>query len=250
MLDDRIDVALPDLPPRRTVTPEAIPLSVLLDDPLFLAADKPAGMIVHPAYRHPSGTLLNAVLAHAAPWPDGSRPSIVGRLDKMTSGIVLVAKSASAHAALQRAMLARTTKKLYLAIVSGRVTPRRGTIDRRLTRDAADRRRVVASDERGAPSVTRYERLASANGLSLIRCQLITGRMHQIRVHFASMGWPIVGDSVYGTSSHPAFARQALHAWRLEFVHPVTGRAVEIEAPIPSDMRVPGLGLERDEGLS
>jgi 23S rRNA pseudouridine1911/1915/1917 synthase len=216
-------------------------------------------MVVHPTYKHTHGTMMNALLWRARAWSTQHRPSLVGRLDKDTSGIVLIAKTAAIHAALQRA-LARTdrpdhragSEKTYLAVVYGRVNVVRGAIDLRLARDAGDRRRIVASDTVGAPSLTHYERLSRADaprvGVSLLRCRLATGRTHQIRVHLAARGWPIVGDPVYGeprwrqvadpalASALRAFPRQALHAWRLAFVHPMTHRRVELEAPLPSDI--------------
>jgi len=170
----------------------------------------------------------------------------------LTSGIVLVAKEASLHAKLQRSMANTSTGKDYLAIVYGRVGAR-GKIDLRLRRDPVDRRRVVASDSVGAPSLTYFERLAQLPaariGLALLRCRLVTGRTHQIRAHLAARGWPIVGDPVYSKSGWSriadpqiaetlrAFGRQALHAWRLSFVHPITVKPTIVEAPLPEDMR-------------
>jgi 23S rRNA pseudouridine1911/1915/1917 synthase len=199
------------------------------------------------------GTLMNALLWHAGNWPDGQRPSLVGRLDRLTSGIVLIAKTAALHAALQRAMTSPACEKDYLALVYGRVEPERGDIGLRLGRDRTDRRKVVASGSSGAHSLTRFERLAHAVapdvGLSLVRCRLVTGRTHQIRVHLAARGWPIVGDPVYGeprwqrvlepelSTTLSAFARQALHAWRLSLPHPVTGARVVLEAPLPADLQ-------------
>lgn len=237
---------------RTAMVPEAIPLDVLYEDDHLLALDKPAGMVVHPGYRHAQGTAMNALLWHAREWPAPHRPSIVGRLDKLTSGIVIVAKTAALHAALQRTMASSDAEKDYLAVVYGRVNAVRGEIDLRLGRDRADRRRVVASATVGAPSLTRFERLARVAappaGLSLLRCRLVTGRMHQIRVHLAARGWPLVGDAMYGQPrrlpiSDPtlaatlvAFPRQALHAWRVAFTHPVTRERLLIEAPVPRDL--------------
>jgi 23S rRNA pseudouridine1911/1915/1917 synthase len=231
----------------------AMQLDVLYEDDSLLVVNKPAGVVVHPAYRNVSGTLMNALAFRAQHWPAPQRPSIVGRLDKLTSGLVVAARSAPAHAALQRAMAAGDTEKTYLAIVYGRVSIARGEIALRLRRDPRDRRRVVADVDAGAPSVTRFERLARVAapraGLSLLRCRLLTGRMHQIRVHLAARGWPIVGDPVYGDArwsrlANPAlaqtlrtFPRQALHAWRLSMVHPVTGARLVVEAPPPADLR-------------
>src|SRR6185436_7116339 len=173
-----------------------------------------------------------------------------GRLDKLTSGLIIVTKRSQIHGALQRAMAARRVDKDYLAIVRGKPSPQRGTIDLALDRDPWDRRRVTVTDRGGQPSITRYERVSTANGFSLVRCRLITGRTHQIRVHLAARHWPIVGDATYGSKStrlkpdttHPEldsvakFPRQALHSWRLAFRQPRTGRELMIEAPLPEDM--------------
>jgi len=250
VLGDRVSVALPEPKPRRVMAAEDTPLDLLYEDDDLLALNKTAGVVVHPAYGHATGTVMNALLGRARTWPAGGRPSIVGRLDKGTSGIVLVAKRPAVHAALQRAM-ARADKR-YLAIVYGKVPPR-GEIDLRLQLDPRDRRRVVASHDAGAHSLTEFERLARAAaapvGLALLRCRLATGRRHQIRVHLAASGWPIVGDAKYGeprwhrvadaalAAALQSMPRQALHAWRLTFAHPATGAQIVIEAPLPADMR-------------
>jgi 23S rRNA pseudouridine1911/1915/1917 synthase len=238
---------------RKTLTAEAIDLDVLFEDDHFLVINKPAGLVMHPTFHHGDGTIMNALMWHARGWPDGSRPSLVQRLDKLTSGVVVIAKTSPAHAALQRALASGRGEKDYLAVVYGRISPARGTIDLRLARDPKDRRRVVASDTHGAESVTKYERIAHVKapsiGLSLVRCRLLTGRMHQIRVHMAAAGWPIVGDPSYGeprwrdinevklASALREFPRQALHAWRLAFRHPFGGHPVEFEAHPPDDFR-------------
>jgi 23S rRNA pseudouridine1911/1915/1917 synthase len=176
----------------------------------------------------------------------------VHRLDRQTSGVLLVAKTRDAHARLAHAFQERRVEKDYLALVLGRVAPVRGTIVLAVACDPRDRRRVVVVDRGGRESSTRYERLVATRGrkagLALLRCRLITGRMHQIRVHLAASGWPIVGDRVYGRPgttgiSDPAldaavrgFERQALHAWRLAFDHPLDGRPVEVIAPVPDDI--------------
>ena len=250
-LGDRIAIALPVSPPPPPA-PERATIDVLYEDDHLLALNKPPGLVVHPTHRHTSGTLLNALLWHARGWPSGQRPSLVGRLDKHTSGIVLVAKTAAMHTALQRALADRRSQKEYLAVVYGRVPRARGIIDLRLRRDPFDRRRVVASATLGAESVTRYERLDRAKapgaGLALLCCTLVTGRTHQIRVHLAASGWPIVGDPVYGeprwreigaddvAAACQTFARQALHAWRVTFTHPATRETLEIPAGLPADL--------------
>jgi 23S rRNA pseudouridine1911/1915/1917 synthase len=247
------------------MTAEAVSLEVLFEDDSLLVIDKPAGMVVHPTYRHGSGTAMNALMWHARRWPPLHRPSIVGRLDKLTSGVVVVAKTSAVHAALQRTLASGHSEKEYLAIVYGRVNVARGAIDLRLGRDRSDRRKIVASTTTGAPSLTRFERLARAaapdEGLSLLCCALATGRTHQIRVHLAARGWPIVGDPTYGeprwsrildqtlASALRTFARQALHASRVAFIHPVTRRRLAVHAPPPADFQrlldVTGLGTRR-----
>ena len=250
---DVVSIALPGPDPgSEPMAPEPVAIDVLYGDDVMLVVNKPAGVVVHPAHRNRTGTLMNALLWHARQWPGGQRPSLVGRLDRLTSGLVVVARSAPAHTALQAAMASDTTVKDYLALVYGRVNAARGEIDLRLRRDPGDRRRVVASAGVGAPSLTRFERLARGAaphaGLSLLRCRLVTGRTHQIRVHLAARGWPIVGDPTYGAprwreAGDPVvaaalrdFPRQALHAWRLTVRHPVTGDMLHVEAPIPEDL--------------
>jgi 23S rRNA pseudouridine1911/1915/1917 synthase len=252
---DAVAVVLPpDLStPRPAMRAQDLALDVLYEDEHLIAINKPPGVVVHPTYRHADGTVMNALLWHARAWRDTDRPSIVGRLDKLTSGIVLAAKSGRAHAGIQRALAGSAADKRYLALVYGRVPAARGTIDLRLHRDPHDRRRVVTSRTAGAPSVTRYDRLGRAPaapiGLTLLSCRLLTGRMHQIRVHLAAAGWPLVGDGKYGQPlwhdvDDPAlqavlrgFPRQALHAWRLAVRHPLTGATLHIEAALPADLQ-------------
>lgn len=252
---DEVRVKVEHLQPRTRPAAQAMDLDVLYEDGDLLALNKPAGLVVHPSYKNTGGTLMNGVLERAKAWPDGSRPGLLGRLDKDTSGVVVVAKRPAVHAALQRAMDARHIEKDYAAIVWGRPSPQRGTIDLALDRDPWDRRRITVTDRGGQPSVTKYERLAVTLGtlgtpgtFSLVRCRLITGRTHQIRVHLSARGWPIVGDAAYGRKRKGgdpvpldeiayAFPRQALHAWRLSLRHPMTGAAMEIVAPLPADMQ-------------
>jgi 23S rRNA pseudouridine1911/1915/1917 synthase len=250
---DVISVAGPSVGTTAPMAAEQLPIRILLEDDHLLILDKPAGIVVHPTHAHVQGTVMNALLWHGREWPSDRRPSIVGRLDKLTSGLVVVAKTARLHASLQRAMASPACEKDYLALVYGRVRPERGRIDLRLMRDPANRQRVVASDVEGTPSLTHFERLAHVRapraGLSLLRCRLATGRTHQIRVHLAARGWPITGDPLYGeprwtriadlelASVIAAFPRQALHAWRLVVRHPATGERLEITAPVPDDLR-------------
>jgi 23S rRNA pseudouridine1911/1915/1917 synthase len=217
--------------------PEPGPLTILYEDDDVLLIDKPPGTVVHPSYKQASGTLLNAVLARLQTRP-GLQPGIVTRLDKHTSGIVLIALTPAVHAALQRAGEAGHVRKQYLAAVRGRPVPPSGRILHPLGRDPEDRRRMIATAG-GAPSETRYELQsvhASASGdESLVRCELVTGRTHQIRVHLATAGWPVIGDRTYGTPDD-RIGRQALHAWRIAFAHPRDGRTIELESPMPADM--------------
>ena len=261
---DIIAIAIPpaDEATRSPMQAERGHLDFLFEDDYLLATNKPAGLVVHPTHAHATGTLMNALLWHARRWPSTHRPSIVGRLDKLTSGIVLVAKTAAMHAALQRTMAASASEKEYLAVVYGRVNVATGGIALRLSRDRADRRKVAASEQTGAESLTRFVRLGHMSaprvGLTLLRCRLVTGRTHQIRAHLAARGWPLVGDPVYGeprwarivdpqlADALRVFPRQALHAWRLALVHPITRSRLELQAPLPQDMQglldVSGLG--------
>ena len=261
------DVLAVDLPAeacrtRHVMAPEDVALEILYEDDHLLALNKPAGIVVHPSYKNTAGTMMNALLWKARGWPAGQRPSLVGRLDKGTSGLLLVARTAAMHTALQRAMTSASAEKEYLAVVYGRVTPTRGEITLRLHPDPLDRRRMVASATIGMTCLTRYERLGVAGkirgGLSLLRCRLSTGRTHQIRVHLAGRGWPLVGDPVYGeprwsgakdeglATALREFPRQALHAWRVGFAHPASGEQVVIEAPPPADFDA----LLRSTGLT
>ena len=240
---DELRVRVAEIPRRVRPQAQLIELDVLYEDDDLMAVNKPPGLVVHPSYRNTSGTLINGLLERARSWPAGSTPALLSRLDKMTSGVVVVTKRGEIHGALQRAMAARRIDKDYLAIVRGK-PPSRGTIDLALDRDPWDRRRITVTDRGGQPSVTKFERRSTANNFSLVRCRLITGRTHQIRVHLAAKGWPIVGDQVYGTSASfskddaaGTFPRQALHSWRMELRQPKTGRELVIEAPLPEDMR-------------
>jgi 23S rRNA pseudouridine1911/1915/1917 synthase len=230
-----VRVTLPPTAQRRAIPqPEQGDLAILFEDDSLLALNKPPGIVVHPSYKQLSGTLLNAVLWRTRDQP-AARPGILTRLDKGTSGVVVIALSAEVHAAMQRDASAGAIRKEYLAIVSGSPSPRTGTIRAPLGRDPNDRRRIVVTPG-GADSETRYAVLARQRGLSLVRCELVTGRTHQIRVHLASRGWPVLGDPVYGVADE-RIARQALHAWRITLPHPATRGPLTIVAPVPEDMR-------------
>jgi 23S rRNA pseudouridine1911/1915/1917 synthase len=234
--------------PRETVLrarPEAErgDLQVVYEDEHLLVVDKPPGIVVHPSYKQLGGTLLNTVLWRMRDRP-GLRPGILTRLDKDTSGLVVIALAPDVHATMQRDAAAGAIRKEYLAVVAGVPRPRSGRIREPLARDPTDRRRVVVTPG-GADSETIYELtetcqsrgsgLSAPRPLSLVRCELVTGRTHQIRVHLAFKGWPIVGDRLYGTPDD-RIARQALHAWRVTFAHPVTREPLELRTGLPEDM--------------
>jgi len=229
-----VEVALPlRSRMRERATAEPVPLDVLYEDDALMAVNKPAGMVVHPSFRNPSGTLLNGVLWRVRD-KKAIRPGLVSRLDKDTSGVVVVALSPGVHARIQCDARAARVAKEYLAIVRGTPNPLEGRIALPLRRDPADRRRVVA-DPAGVPSETTYSVIARSDGYSVVNCRLGTGRTHQIRVHLASTGSPVVGDRTYG-SPDPLIRRQALHAWRITFPHPHSRKMVRIEAPVPEDI--------------
>ena len=233
-----IHVSLPpDTVLRSVPGPEPAGLDILYEDDTLIAVNKPAGVVVHPSYKQLSGTLLNAILWHVRQ-RDDVRPGILTRLDKDTSGVVVIAFADGAHAAMQRDATAGRVQKEYLAIVHGSPRPRAGVIRDPLGRDPDDRRRVVVT-QGGAPSETRYEVTRSLPGdLSLVRCELVTGRTHQIRVHLSARGWPILGDRLYGGRTEQV-SRQALHAWRISLPHPVTRERLVLNAPLPADWPFP-----------
>jgi 23S rRNA pseudouridine1911/1915/1917 synthase len=233
--DDELSIDLPETRRRERPRPESLPLEILFEDEDLLVVNKAAGQVAHPAFRNVSGTLLNALLAHSrGHWT----PALVNRLDRDTSGLVLVAKNARTQTRLQWAMERDEIEKEYLAVVRGKPTPKKGIIDFALDRDPLDRRRVIVRDRGGQPSVTHYERIATSpnRSVSLVRCRLLTGRTHQIRVHLAARHWGIVGDALYG-GKDSRITRQALHAWRLGFDHPTTRERMTVVAPLPDDMQ-------------
>jgi len=222
-----------DAPLRTRPAAEPASLNVVYEDDHLLVIDKPAGVVAHPTYKQTSGTVLNGLLWHLRD-RGAITPGILTRLDKDTSGLMIVALSPGVHAAMQRDAAAGRLRKEYLAAVTVTPDPPSGTITLALARDPHDRRRVVPSPE-GAPSETRYEVLSTSMHGALVRCELVTGRTHQIRVHLSARGWPIVGDRVYGAADD-RIGRQALHAWRVTMPHPVTRVAMSFEAPPPKDM--------------
>ena len=217
--------------------PEAIPLDIVFDDPMLLVINKPVGLVVHPGSGNRQGTMLNALLHWVPQVAELPRAGIVHRLDKDTSGLLVVAKTLKSHTDLVRQLQARTVKREYLALVYGEVD-RPGTVDAPLARDPHNRvKRTVHT--MGKEAVTHYEVVERFPGLTLLRCKLETGRTHQIRVHMQHIGHPLVGDTVYSASrrSHLRlpFPRQALHAERLGLIHPVTQEFMQWECPLPPD---------------
>jgi 23S rRNA pseudouridine1911/1915/1917 synthase len=218
---------------------QPIALKVIHEDDVLLVVDKPAGLVVHPGSGNWEGTLLNAILHHAPQCAALPRAGIVHRLDKDTSGLLVIAKTAEAQTDLVRQLQARTIRREYLAVVHG-VVRADGTVDAPIGRHPVERTRMAVA-ARGKPARTRYAVLRRYGGATLVKCRLETGRTHQIRVHMRSIGHPIVGDKVYG--HRPArreglrFPRQALHATRLALVHPGTGEPASWESPLPDDMR-------------
>ena len=249
------------IPPPRPAWPqgEAIPLAILHEDSDLIVLDKPAGLVVHPAPGNEDGTLVNALIGHCGPGltvGGEHRPGIVHRLDKDTSGVMVAAKTEAAMAALSAAFAAREPDRAYLALVWGVPAPAQGEIEGAIGRDPRDRKRMALRPHGGGkPALTRYRTLRVWGGpggpaVALLECRLATGRTHQIRVHLASRGHPLVGDPVYlrrvpaAAAGLPEalrrrlldFPRQALHAARLGFAHPRTGQALAFETPPPPDM--------------
>jgi len=231
----RLRVELVPTAESRAFRAEAVPLAIVFEDEHLMVVDKPAGLVVHPAAGNWSGTLLNGLLAHHAAAATLPRAGIVHRLDKDTSGLMVVGKTLAGVTALTRAIAAREVHRQYLAIAHGAVKARRMDIDSPIGRDPQSRVRmaVVAS---GRPSRTEVERLSAGEGFSALRCTLHTGRTHQIRVHLASRGHPLVADALYGGRPALGLQRQALHARRLAFAHPLGGRPLDFTAPLPSDL--------------
>ncbi len=227
-------------PAATAAAPEAIALAIVHEDAALLVIAKPAGLVVHPGSGNWSGTLLNALLAHAPHLAGLPRAGIVHRLDKNTSGLLVVAKTLEAQTSLVRQLQAHTVKREYLALVHGRVA-RDGRVEAPIGRHPVQRTRMAVV-ARGRPAVTHFEVLHRYTHATLLRCRLETGRTHQIRVHLQSLGHPLVGDPVYGRNRKSAeaalagFTRQALHAERLEFLHPGSGATVAWHAPLPADM--------------
>ena len=243
------EVAVPEPRPAHNEAQE-IALEIVFEDEHLLVVDKPAGMVVHPAAGNADGTLVNALLHHCAGRLSGiggvARPGIVHRIDKDTSGLLVVAKTDRAHEGLAAQFAKHSIARRYLAIVAGLSKPASGTVDAPLARSSANRKKMaIAAANRGKRAVTHYRTLEPLKGASLVECRLETGRTHQVRVHMASLGHPLLGDPVYGRTrpehrdvlKRLDFHRQALHAALLGFVHPVSKENLSFECPLPSDIQ-------------
>lgn len=230
-----VEVTLLPTPQSRAFRPEAIALAVVHEDAHLLVLDKPAGLVVHPAPGNWTGTVLNGLLAHHAGAAALPRAGIVHRLDKDTSGLMVVAKTLVAMTALVRAIAAREVKREYLALAHGVPRESAFSVEAPIGRDPISRVKMAVLAG-GKPARTDVERLAGRDGVSALRCRLHTGRTHQIRVHLASRGHPLVGDTLYGGRPALGLARQALHAERLAFAHPVSGEPLDVRAALPADL--------------
>ena len=235
---ERVSVDIPEV--RDTaVTAQDIPLDVVYEDGDVIVVNKPKGLVVHPAPGHPDGTLVNALLHHCGDSLSGiggeKRPGIVHRIDRDTSGLIIAAKNDAAHAALSAQLSDHSLSRTYECLVSGNMRQDSGTVDAPIGRSSSDRKKmaVVAGGRR---AVTHWEVVARYPGVTHLRCRLETGRTHQIRVHMAHIGHPILGDTVYGAKKPvPGLTGQCLHATGLRFVHPRTGETVELHCPLPEE---------------
>jgi len=236
---DCLVVVLPEAEEPTIIQPEPIPLALVYEDAHLLAVNKPAGLVVHPGAGHETGTLVNALLARYPQIVDVGgvgRGGIVHRLDKDTSGLLLVARDAETHAALQRQFKRRQVRKTYLALVEERVEPREGIIEAPVGRSKRERKRMAVLRS-GRPAVTQYRVIETFRAYTLLEVRPHTGRTHQVRVHLAWMGYPLVGDRVYGRKRQSLLpGRHFLHAQRLGFAHPVTGDELELEAPLSPEL--------------
>jgi 23S rRNA pseudouridine1911/1915/1917 synthase len=247
--DETFMLAVPEPEPPHNVAQD-IPLRIIFEDEHLLVVDKPAGLVVHPAAGNRDGTLVNALLHHCGGSLSGiggvARPGIVHRIDKDTSGLLVVAKTDVAHEGLARQFAAHAIDRRYLAIVAGVPKAKEGKVDAPLARSAANRKKIaIVEGGRGKRAVTHWMRVAVLKDAALVECRLETGRTHQVRVHMASIGHPLLGDPVYGgagkthrkTLNELHFHRQALHAAELGFTHPVTKHKLSFASAMPSDMQ-------------
>src|SRR6059036_3055387 len=234
---DKIDLIEPPVE-KIDVRPEPIPLDVLFEDDDLIVINKPAGLTVHPGAGQREHTLVNALLSHCATLSGiggKERPGIVHRLDKETSGCLVVAKNDVAHRELSKQFAARTVEKIYLAIVAGKLRKPTGVIEQNIGRHPVQRKRMSVSSKRGRAAKTEYRVIRSSDQASLVECRLHSGRTHQIRVHLHHLGHAVLGDKIYAPRFAKNFHRQMLHAWKLGFRHPCTGEWRSFEASLPAD---------------
>ena len=234
---DYIEFHIPD-PEVLDILPENIPLDILYEDDYVLVVNKPKDMVVHPSAGHTSGTLVNAVMAHCGEHLSGIngvlRPGIVHRIDKDTTGALLICKDDAVHRDLAEQLKEHSIKRRYRAVVQGNLKEDEGTVNAPVGRHPTDRKKMAINHKNGKEAITHYKVLERFGQATYIECRLETGRTHQIRVHMASLGHPLLGDTVYGSSKNPYHLQgQALHAMILGFVHPITGEYLEFEAPLP-----------------
>ena len=237
---ETVEVTLPEPEPIDAV-PQDIPLDVVYEDADVIVVNKPSGLVVHPAPGHPDGTLVNALLYHCGESLSGVggalRPGIVHRIDRDTSGLIIAAKNDAAHQSLAAQLKDHTLARTYECIVTGNLREARGTVDAPIARDPRNRKRMAVVSG-GRDAVTHWEVIARYPGYTHVRCKLETGRTHQIRVHMAYLGHPILGDMVYGAKKPvPGLTGQCLHAVELRFLHPRTGEAVELRCPLPEEFQ-------------
>jgi 23S rRNA pseudouridine1911/1915/1917 synthase len=234
---DKIEFTEPPLEKIETL-PEQIPLGILFEDNDLIVINKPAGLVVHPGAGHREHTLVNALLNHCAALSGvggKERPGIVHRLDKETSGSLVVAKNDATHRDLSKQFATRTVEKIYLALVAGRLLKTTGVIEEKIGRHPVHRQQMSATALRGRAAKTEYRVVRSSDRASLIECRLHSGRTHQIRVHLHHLGHPVLGDNIYAPRLAKDFPRQMLHAWKLGFRHPRTEEWRSFEAPLPDD---------------
>lgn len=238
-LGEEIIVTLPE-PQPLDVQPENIPIDIIYEDDDVVVVNKARGMVVHPAAGNYDGTLVNALLYHCKNLSGINgviRPGIVHRLDKDTSGIMICAKNDAAHVSLSEQIQNKTAKRTYLAVVRGNIKNDSGVIETLIARDKNDRKKMAVVKEDGRHAVTEYEVMERFGKYTIVKCKLMTGRTHQIRVHMEYLGYPLVGDPKYSPKKTPfAINGQALHSLTLDFIHPRTGKQMHFEAPLPEDM--------------
>ena len=236
-VDDKVQFEIPDCE-EPDIPPQDIPLDILYEDKDILIVNKPKDMVVHPAPGHYEGTLVNAIMFHCKDELSGIngvlRPGIVHRIDKDTTGSIIICKNDEAHRKIAQQLKEHSIKRKYRAIVYGRIMEEEGTVNAPIGRHPTDRKKMAINEKNGKPAVTHYKVLERFDKYTYIECQLETGRTHQIRVHMTSIGHPLLGDEVYGNAKCPfKLEGQTLHAMTIGFIHPTTGEYVEYEAPLP-----------------